>query len=392
MSDGALGDRALHELRDGTDEVRPGVAVGSAVEPLDRFDSTGQIEQVDLGSMPAENAPPENASSPAQPFLTTPSAEAEPRLLAESAIGRVDGLDAGPGFQFAEPYLQSDYLTPEPLPEPPVARHPNFADASLFLVLLTMGLLITTGLLGASLYFHWLDHWLGLKNFEEASKSTPVALGTQLLIYVTALVGAVPFFRMIWDKGYFEGLHWHAPTAYRLRYRLVFTAVICNVLAMLGNWLLPFPQHAPIDKMFNSSSDAWILACFGVTFAPFFEEMIFRGFFLPAVATGWDWINERTTGRRPRPLDASGNPQWSLGAMVFGSLIVSAPFALMHSAQVGSAWGPLLLLYCVSLILCGVRLLTRSLAASTLVHSAYNFMLFAVMFAQTDGFRHMDKM
>jgi uncharacterized protein len=51
-----------------------------------------------------------------------------------------------------------------------------------------------------------------------------------------------------------------------------------------------------------------------------------------------------------------------------------------------------LLLYCISLILCSVRLVTRSLAASTLVHSAYNFMLFAVMFAQSDGFRHMDKM
>ncbi len=78
--------------------------------------------------------------------------------------------------------------------------------------------------------------------------------------------------------------------------------------------------------------------------------------------------------------------------MIFAALTVSAPFALMHAAQVGNSWGPLLLLYCVSLILCTVRLVTRSLAASTLVHSAYNFMLFAVMFAQTDGFRHMDKM
>jgi membrane protease YdiL (CAAX protease family) len=68
------------------------------------------------------------------------------------------------------------------------------------------------------------------------------------------------------------------------------------------------------------------------------------------------------------------------------------PFALLHAEQVAKAWGPLLLLYCVSLILCAVRLATRSLAASTLVHSAYNFMLFALMFAQTGGFRHLDKM
>jgi membrane protease YdiL (CAAX protease family) len=72
-------------------------------------------------------------------------------------------------------------------------------------------------------------------------------------------------------------------------------------------------------------------------------------------------------------------------------MAISAPFALMHSAQLGAAWGPLLLLYCVSLALCAARLLTRSLAASTLVHATYNFLLFAVTFVQTDGFRHLDK-
>ena len=79
------------------------------------------------------------------------------------------------------------------------------------------------------------------------------------------------------------------------------------------------------------------------------------------------------------------------GAMVFAALTVSAPFALMHAEQVAKAWGPISLLYGVSLVLCIVRLKTRSLAASTLVHSAYNFMLFAAMFVQTDGFRHLDK-
>jgi hypothetical protein len=161
---------------------------------------------------------------------------------------------------------------------------------------------------------------------------------------------------------------------------------------MIGNWLLPFPQHAPIDKLFGSSRDAWMLACFGVTIAPFFEEMIFRGFLLPAVATAWDWFGERMTGRRPRQPDSEGNPVWSFGAMIFAALVVSAPFAMMHSAQVGQAWGPILLLYCISLILCAVRLGTRSLAASTLVHSAYNCMLFGVMLVETDGFRHMDKL
>jgi len=35
---------------------------------------------------------------------------------------------------------------------------------------------------------------------------------------------------------------------------------------------------------------------------------------------------------------------------------------------------------------------TRSLAASTLVHACYNFMLFSTMLVATGGFRHFDKM
>jgi hypothetical protein len=161
---------------------------------------------------------------------------------------------------------------------------------------------------------------------------------------------------------------------------------------MVGNAVLPFPKHAPIDQMFSTSKDAWMLAIFGITIAPFFEEMIFRGYLLPAVATAWDWCGEKITGQAPRTLDANGNPLWSAGAMIFAALMVSAPFALMHSTQVGKAWGPLVVLYCVSLVLCTVRLVTRSLASSTMVHSVYNFILFAIMFWQTDGFRHLDKM
>ena len=276
----------------------------------------------------------------------------------------------------------------EVAPARTIERSPNILDALLFGVLLVMGMLVTTGMLGVSLHFHWF----GLHGLADVKNDTGLALVTQLLIYLIGLAGAVPLFQMVWGRGYFEGLHWHGATALRLFKRLMITAVVCNVIAMVGNAVLPFPQHAPIDKMFGSAADAWMLFCFGVTVAPFFEEMIFRGFLLPATATAWDWCYERMTGSAPRPVDSAGNPVWSRGAMIFAAMVVSAPFALMHSAQVGSAWGPISLLYCVSLILCAVRLATKSLAASTVVHSAYNFMLFAVMLVETDGFRHMDKM
>ena len=357
MNDAARDDGAISESL----EVIPARVQDAAVEVAPELggERIGEL-------LPIESALERNAGT-----------SVESRSYNESASGFHDVT----GALQPESYLLA-------VPERPVARTPNFADALLFLVLLLLGVVVSTGGVGLALHFHWF----GLRSIEQAAKSTPVTLVIELLIYGIALAGAVPFFHMVWGKGYFAGLHWHGATAFRLRYRLIWTAVGCNVLAMAGNWFLPFPDHAPIDKLFGTSSDAWMLACFGVLIAPFFEEMIFRGFLLPAVATGWDWLGERMTGAKARPLDASGNPIWSLGAMIFASLMVSAPFALMHATQLGNAWGPLVLLYCVSLILCTVRLATRSLAASTLVHSAYNFMLFAVMFAQTDGFRHMDKM
>jgi uncharacterized protein len=280
------------------------------------------------------------------------------------------------------PYWLPKYVEPE------ITRTPNFLDAVIFLLIMTASLVVTTLLTALAVYLHWF----GIKGFQEASKNTGVTLAVQMMLYLLSLAVALPVFRRLWDKPFFAGLHWHGATALRRWYWLLPAVFGCNVLAALGDKILPFPEHAPIDQLFGTTRDAWMLAIFGVTIAPFFEEMIFRGFLLPATATAWDWIGERITGAKPRPLDAHGNPVWSVGAMVVGSLIVSAPFALMHSPQLGHAWGPLVLLYCVSLVLCAMRLVTRSLAVSTLVHSMYNFMLFAVMFAQTDGFRHMDKM
>ncbi len=78
--------------------------------------------------------------------------------------------------------------------------------------------------------------------------------------------------------------------------------------------------------------------------------------------------------------------------MVIASFVTSLPFALMHAEQTGYSLGPFLQVFAVSLVLCAVRLRTRSLAASTLVHACYNFMLFSTMLIGTGGFRHLDKM
>jgi membrane protease YdiL (CAAX protease family) len=113
---------------------------------------------------------------------------------------------------------------------------------------------------------------------------------------------------------------------------------------------------------------------------------------LPSLCTACDWITEKMRETLPRPLDASGHPQWSLPAMIIGSVLTSIPFAGLHVEQQGHSLGPFLLLISISLILCTVRLKVRSLAASTLVHATYNFLIFSVELIGTGGFRHFDKM
>jgi uncharacterized protein len=91
-------------------------------------------------------------------------------------------------------------------------------------------------------------------------------------------------------------------------------------------------------------------------------------------------------------VDGNQHPVWSVPAMILVSLYTSIAFALMHGEQTAYSLGPFLLLIGVSLVLSAVRLSTRSLAASTLVHASYNFMLFFIMAVGTHGFRHMDKL
>jgi membrane protease YdiL (CAAX protease family) len=167
---------------------------------------------------------------------------------------------------------------------------------------------------------------------------------------------------------------------------------LCFVGAIVNMAILPGPPDAPIDQLFRAPGAAWVLFAFGATLAPFFEELVFRGFLLPALCTAYDWAGEQLQGSPQRPPYEDGSPRWSLPAMIGASFITSLPFALMHGEQTAWSLGPFSLLICVSLVLCWVRLSTRSLAASTLVHAGYNFTLFSFMLIGTGGFKHLDKM
>jgi membrane protease YdiL (CAAX protease family) len=94
------------------------------------------------------------------------------------------------------------------------------------------------------------------------------------------------------------------------------------------------------------------------------EELFFRGFLYPVLA--------RRTG------------------IPTAVLFTAVPFGLMHYLQYRS-WGAVLIITLVGVVLTLVRVATKSVAASFLVHVGYNGTLMTLAAVATDGFRHMDK-
>ena len=294
----------------------------------------------------------------------------------------IEAQEAVPHAPPHESYFQSYAQLLPPL------RIPNIFDVALMLLLLAFGWLLSGGIAAAALHYHLF----GVANAAQAANDIHYMLGSQVLWYLLALVLWMMFFPHLWDKNLFAAIEWRATAALRLRWQLIGAACACFALAMVDAIVMPGPKEAPIDQVFRMPGGAWAFFLFGVTLGPFIEEIIFRGFLLPALCTAWDWSTERLQ-HRPAPWpDEEGKIKWSMPAMIAGSVATSIPFALMHGYQTSYSLGTFVLLVCVSLALCWVRLSTRSVAAGNLVHACYNLLLFAIMLWGTGGFRHMDKM
>ena len=285
------------------------------------------------------------------------------------------------------PLLFRSFFKPERIASGQV-RIPHLGHVAILALLASIGLVGAGLLTRSALSFHLF----GVSTLQGAMSDVHYTIGSMAALYLIAFGAALLIFPLFWHKNYFAGLQWNASSALHHVKSLLAAASVCFVLALVDEVVLPGPSNAPIDKLFDTRTAAWLLFAFGVTFAPFFEETVFRGFLLPALCTAFDWSVERVTGNPARPLDPLGHPRWSLGAMVFASIATSVPFALMHAEQTAWSLGPLLLLVAVSLVLSWARLSTRSLAASVLVHASYNFLLFSLMLLGTGGFRHLDKM
>ena len=326
---------------------------------------------------------PENAPIPPGEWTSEPE-EPSPQpdtteTLVSAPLSAIEEISDQPLF--------ASYTQPQP-PAPRDERIPHFGHLGIVFLLVIFGWFCAGMLIMVGLHFKL---W-GISSITQAATDFHYTLASQAAQYLVTFAGCLMILPIIWHKPFFQGIHWAGAVAMQRSGRLFSAAILCFFVAMINGMLMPGPTNAPIDQLFKAPGAAWVLFGFGITLAPFFEEMAFRGFLLPSLCTAWDWSVEQCTGAPRRPLDENGNPNWSLTAMIAGSIVTSLPFALMHGFQTAWSLGPFLLLIFVSLVLCWVRLSTRSLAASTMVHACYNFMLFSFMLLGTGGFKHLDKM
>lgn len=250
-----------------------------------------------------------------------------------------------------------------PVPTPPVPKageNPvwtgwdvlQIAGLTLFTLFIAQILIV----LGARHYFFSDESWL------EVAQKPSLALLSELLTYVVVALYMILLVEGKYHARFWQAIRWNWPGVAGVSF--IGIGVLMLGLDLLGRFL-PMPKNTPFDQFFAHRSDAYLTAVFAVTLGPLMEEVFFRGFLYPVIA------------RR-------------LG--VFGGIVLTAlPFGLIHMVQYGYAWGAVLIIFMVGVVLTTVRAVTKSVAASFLAHVGYNGTLMVLAAWATDGFRHMDK-
>jgi membrane protease YdiL (CAAX protease family) len=197
----------------------------------------------------------------------------------------------------------------------------------------------------------------------DVAKFPLVTVMAQLLAYLTIFAFMVVVVKRGGVRSFWAAIRWNWPAAWP--FYLMSGVVLALTLQGLAH-VLPMPKELPIDRFFQTSSEAWALSLFGITVAPLFEELFFRGFLYPVLV--------RRIG------------------MTLGIILTAAGFGLIHAPQLAQAWGPVLVVFLVGLVLTVVRAVTRSVASGVLIHMAYNGTISVLLFIASDGFRHLDKL
>jgi hypothetical protein len=261
------------------------------------------------------------------------------------------------------PLAADPFPPPVFLPAPPAPKAGENPVWSCWDVLLIAGItrltLFVTQLLivlGAHHFIYPRESWL------DVAQKPALALLSELLTYAVVALYMILLVVGKYRTGFWQAIRWNWPGIAGAS--MLGIGVLMLGFDMLGRFL-PMPKTTPFDQFFATPTDAYLTVAFAVTLGPLMEELFFRGFLYPVIA------------RR-------------LG-IFWGILLTALPFGLIHAFQYGYAWGAVLIIVLVGIVLTAIRAMTKSVASSFLAHIGYNGTLMVLAALQTDGFRHMEK-
>lgn len=267
----------------------------------------------------------------------------------------------------------------------PPRRVPNLAHALLFVAITALLLILIEAILVIP-----SNGVTRSKDGTMVIASPKRLLASEGVTYLMTLLISWWLFAKIWKRSFLTGVEWRWHEARTQLLRLISLGLVLGLsMAAAASHFTPM-KDAPVDAMFASASDAWLITLFGSLIAPVFEEICFRGFLVPAFAISYDWL------ALPRTPEAHG--QWrsstgiSAAGLAFSAILSSVLFALLHGQQVKFQVPVMCALFAVSLVLTFVRIKTRSVASAAVVHGAYNSFVFVVAFLQTGGYRHLERL
>ena len=264
-----------------------------------------------------------------------------------------------------QPVFPDPFELPPPSPEFAVAPPPpppkpwpawGFLDLILLLVILVPIIFLAGGIVISVAHAFPAFRHVSIKSLGE---NAIVGIVVQALCYLLWLcpVWLTVCFRS--GESFFPAIRWNWPRPRTLAIVMGIGVAVTLVLMLTSNFV-PEPENAPFEELFKDRKTAYALSLFGIFFAPFFEELFFRGLLYPVLR------------RRLH--------------MFVSVLITASLFGLLHAPEWNFAWGPVLIIFLVGVALTLVRELANSLAASWLVHVIYNGLLMAIAIIATHGF------
>lgn len=264
---------------------------------------------------------------------------------------------SGPGFENPP---DPSAIAPQNVNAPP-AENPPFG----WVEVLQIGLLMfVVPILAAPFIVVFVQKFMFPHlTFAQVAVKPWVLLAPQFIWFAVVTLFLIDYSKAKFHQTLWQAVRWNWPAH---RWPVLVGVGFVTLFALQGlERLLPIPKTSPFDQFFDRPLDAYAFAFLAIAFAPFMEELFFRGFLYPVLA--------RRVG------------------VAAGVLLTAAIFASIHIFEY-KAWGPVLIIFLVGVVLTLVRAKMKSVGASFIVHSVYNGVPVVAAIIASHGFQHLEKL